>query len=250
MVKKKQVTEIRDDIFFRKLLDVSKNAVFIGWAGIYRKEYQSLLKDNLPYLRELSIIENPGFESTNISVALYVFSEQKSDTYISRVYDGKTIVYEEIFDKTSDTVEYAKKPIPAEDLRPKLSDFFKTVADYKKWEADQAIEAKLEKIKAWENGEGENPWGEERVDWEQGGNAMLSNLSYENYLKSVQQDLLIFEHSGDVSILQTLAKNLRSFGELGQKITIQLEVIRTLELSENYIRRNMHFDQRETSQSS
>lgn len=233
MVKKKQVTEIRDDIFFRKLLDVSKNAVFIGWAGIYRKEYQSLLKNNLPYLRELSIIENPGFESTNISVALYVFSEQKSDTYISRVYDGKTIVYEEIFDKTSDTVEYAKKPIPAEDLRPKLSDFFKTVMDYKEWESKQKLNNRLKQIIEWENGTGDYPWQEERVEWENGGNAMLSELSFRNYLVTIQQDLEIFNLTKDVSILEVLATNLLQLGELGEKFKQHVEEISKLEKTIN-----------------
>ena len=166
MAKRKTVGEIRDDIFFRKLLDVSKNAVFVGWSGLYRKEYQSLLKENLPYLRELSIIKNAGFESTSIDVALYVFSEETSDAYVSRVYDGDKVEYEQTFTKDfeADRVELiSSKPLEPEDLRPKLSDFFKTVADYKRWEADQAINARLEKIKAWENGEGENPWEEERV---------------------------------------------------------------------------------------
>lgn len=227
MAVKKKVTEIRDDIFFRKLLDVSRNAVFVGWSGIYRKEYQSLLRDYLPHLRELSIIENAGFESTSINVALYVFSEEVSDTYRSCCYDGDKIIYEETFTKAelTDKVEYATKPIPKEDLRPKLSDFFKTVADYKEWEAKQAINNRLEAIKAWENGEGPDPWEDSRVDWESGGNAMLSDMSYRNYLKSIQQDLMIFELSGDVSILYTLKANLDELAELGRKISIQLGIL-------------------------
>ena len=115
MAKLKKVTEIRDDIFFRKLLDVSKNAVFIGWSGVYRKEYQRLLRDNLPHLRELSIITNAGFDSTNIPVALYVFSEQVSDSYISREYDGDKIKGEQTFIKSElqETVEYYRHSDPA-----------------------------------------------------------------------------------------------------------------------------------------
>ncbi len=234
MAKKKQVTEIRDDVFFRKLLDVSKNAVFIGWSGIYRREYQSLLKDNLTHLRELSIIENAGFESTSVNVALYVFSEETSETYISRVYDGKEIVHEETFTKDSkaDNVEYATKPIPKEELRPKISDFFQTVSDYTDWEAKQRINKRLEEIKAWERGEGPDPWEEikeERIDWENDGNALLSNMSFQNYVKSIQQDLQIFEHSGDVSILYTLRDNLHSLIDLGRKIDIQIGILETMQ---------------------
>ncbi|MGT2926899.1 hypothetical protein [Streptococcus cuniculipharyngis] len=229
---KKKVTEIRDDIFFYKLLDVSKNAVFIGWANVQRREYQKFLKDHLPHLRELSTIENAGFESTGINVALYVFSEEVSDTYISRVYDGDQIVYEEIFQKDDGDVEIARKPIPMEDLRPKVSDLFKTVCDYKEWEAKTRLNQRLEAIKAWERGEGPNPWGEikeERIDWENGGNAALSDLSFRNYLKSVNHDLMIFGQCGDISILETLSENLAILAELGQKVKIQLEVLRTFE---------------------
>lgn len=226
MAVKKKITEIRDDVFFRKLLDVSKNAVFIGWSNIERREYQSLLKDNLPYLRELSIIENAGFESTSISVALYVFSEEVSDTYRSCVYDGDKVVYEETFQKMADKVEIAKKPIPREDLRPKLSDFFQTVNDYMDWEAKSRLNNRLEQIKAWERGEGPNPWEdvkEERIDWEGGGNAALSNLSYKNYLLTIQQDLHVFGQSGDVSILHTLVDNLGELISFRQKIILQLK---------------------------
>lgn len=235
MVKKKQITEIRDDIFFRKLLDVSKNAVFIGWSNVQRREYQSLLKDHLPYLRELSKIENAGFESTSIPVALYVFSEEVSDTYISRVYDGAEIVHEEVFSKDGEIVECAVKPIPAEDLRPKLSDFFKTVCDYKEFEARQALDRRLAAIKAWEEGAEDIPWQDMRVGWEEGGNAMLSDLSFRNYLKSVNQDLMIFGHSGDMSILETLDANLSALAELGQKVKIQLEVLRTFKHAQSEI---------------
>lgn len=228
---KKKITEIRDDIFFRKLLDVSKNAVFIGWAGVYRKEYQSLLKDNLPHLRELSIIENAGFESTSINVALYVFSEETTDTYISRVYDADKVVHEETFSKDGEIVEYAKKPVPPKDLRPKMSDFFKTFYDYKVFESKQALGRYMEEIKVWESGKGPIPWEnlkEEKVDWEKGGNAMMSDFSFRNYLKSVQYDLDIFSLTGDISILEVLAVNLATLAELGRKIQIQLEVLRTV----------------------
>lgn len=232
MAKRKQVTEIRDDVFFHKLLDVSKNAVFIGWSGTYRREYQKLLKDNLPHLRELSLIENAGFESTSVSVALYVFSEEVSDSYISRIYDGDQIVHEEIFQKGDGDVTMTRKPIPKEDLRPKISDFFKTVCDYQEWEAKSRLNQRLEAIKAWERGEGPNSWEEmkeERLDWEKGGNAALSDLSFRNYLKSVNHDLMIFGHCGDISILETLSENLATLAELGQKVKIQLEVLRAFE---------------------
>lgn len=235
MARKKQVTEIRDDVFFRKLLDVSKNAVFIGWSGVHRKEYQGLLKANLPHLRELSIIENAGFESTTVSVALYVFSEDVSDTYISRVYDmgaEDKIVYEERFDKRGETVEYAKVPIPKKDLRPKLSDFFKTVTDYMEWEEKQVISKRLAAIKAWERGEAPCPWEavkDEPIEWEKGGNAMLSDASFRNYVKAIQSDLNVFSLSGDISILYTLRDNLRRLGELGETIHDQIRALEELE---------------------
>lgn len=240
MAVKKKITEIRDDVFFRKLLDVSKNAVFIGWSNVERREYQSLLKDNLPYLRELSIIENADFESTSISVALYVFSEEVSDTYRSCVYDGDKVVHEETFSKDGDKVEIARKPIPIEELRPKLSDFFQTVNDYMDWEAKSRLNNRLEQIKAWERGEGPNPWEdvkEERMDWEGGGNAALSEMSYRNYLKTVQSDLHVFEQRGDVSILYTLRDNLVSLGELGQKVSVQIGVLEAIKHGSEEIRR-------------
>lgn len=232
MAVKKKVTEIRDDIFFRKLLDVSKNAVFIGWSGIYRKEYQSLLKDNLLHLRELSIIENAGFDSTNISVALYVFSEEISESYVSKVYDGDKVIHEEVFKKGDGEVEYAKKPIPKEDLRPKVSDFFKTVSDYMDFEVKTKSDSMLRAIKKWEDGEGEAPWkvmSEERVAWGEGGNAMLSNLSFQNYVKSIEQDLMFFKSSGDVSILHTLSSNLASLDNFRRKVDTQIAILEIAE---------------------
>ena len=234
--RKKQVTEIRDDIFFRKLLDVSKNAVFIGWSGVYRKEYQSLLLENLPYLRELSIIQNANFSSTNISVALYVFSEKTAETYVSRVYDGDTVAYEETFEKkdVKDRVEYVSSvPIPPEDLRPKISDFFQTVSDYMEWEAKQRLNKRLQEIRDWEDGKtSQKPWEElkeERIEWEEGGNSMMSDLSFRNYLKTVNADLYLFKQTGDMSILYTLQANLLSLIEFGRQVDIQIGVIEALE---------------------
>lgn len=230
--KVKKVTEIRDIIFFRKLLDASKNAVFIGWSNMQRREYQEFLRDYLPHLRELSTIENAGFTSTNISVGLFVFSEETSDSYVSRLYDGNQIVAEKTFDKTDDVIEVARRELAPEDLRPKMSDFFQTVCEYKEFEAKQRLSVKLQAIKDWEDGKAEKPWDEvadERIGWEQGGNAMLSDLSFRNYLKSVNHDLELFGMTGDMSILYALSANLSALAELGQKVTIQLEVLRAFE---------------------
>lgn len=207
----KKITEIRDDIFFRKLLDVSKNAVFIGWSNVYRPEYQSLLKENLPHLRELSIIKNAGFESTSVQVALYVFSEQVTDSYISRQYDGDKITLEQVFDKSqiTDRVEYATESV---DTKPQLSDFYKTVKDYTEWEMRQADNAVLQRILDYEAG---------KLPFEQvfGANKKpASAMVFKQYLATVQKELSTTDLFGDTGLLKNILANIDTLNTLRPKI--------------------------------